>query len=196
MRTSVAQFKNVTTLLLRVSYEQSPNQIRPPESIVKKCTVYKIRATWTHEPIGYLFNITFQNHIMFCRAIHMYRQEYFYFICRSMLVHHMTLVSFPLFRKNLGNLREFLGKWFTATEPKNCPQAYVETNILECLYDRTGRQTDALLSILFGRVQLFCSRELPSINIVLHVSFFRYLWLRRGTHVCVLFLSFNIIILT
>ena len=113
-----------------------------------------------------------------------------------MLVHRLTLVSFRLFRKNLGNLREFLGKWFTATEPKNCPQAYVETNILECLYDRTGRQTDALLSILFGRVQLFCSRELPSINIVLHVSFFRYLWLRQGTHVCVLFLSFNIIILT
>ena len=29
-------------------------------------------------------------------------------------MHHMTLVSFRLFRKNLGNLREFLGKWFIA----------------------------------------------------------------------------------
>ena len=34
-----------------------------------------------------------------------------------MLVHHMTFVSFRLFRKNLGNLREFLGKWSTAPTP-------------------------------------------------------------------------------
>ena len=27
-------------------------------------------------------------------------------ICRPMLLHRMTLVSFPLFRKNLGNLGE------------------------------------------------------------------------------------------
>ena len=39
---------------------------------------------------------------------------YFHFICMTMLVHRMTLVSFRLFRKHLGNLREFLGKWFTA----------------------------------------------------------------------------------
>ena len=31
---------------------------------------------------------------------------YFHFICRPILVHRMTLVSFRLFRKNLGNLRE------------------------------------------------------------------------------------------
>ena len=43
-----------------------------------------------------------------------------------MLVHHMTLVSFRLLRKSLGNLREFLGKWFTVPPPpaKNCPYAY------------------------------------------------------------------------
>ena len=32
---------------------------------------------------------------------------YFHFICRPMLLHRMTLVSFQLFRKHLGNLREF-----------------------------------------------------------------------------------------
>ena len=35
-----------------------------------------------------------------------------------MSVHHMTLVSFRLFRKNLGNLREFLGKWSTVPTPR------------------------------------------------------------------------------
>ena len=35
---------------------------------------------------------------------------YFHIICRPMLVHRMTLVSFRLFRKNLGNLREFFGQ--------------------------------------------------------------------------------------
>ena len=34
-----------------------------------------------------------------------------------MLVHHMTLVSFRLFCKNLGKLREFLDKWFTTPTP-------------------------------------------------------------------------------
>ena len=38
-----------------------------------------------------------------------------------MLVHHMILVSFRLFRKNLSNLREFLGKCFTAPLAKKCP---------------------------------------------------------------------------
>ena len=47
-------------------------------------------------------------------------------LCRSMLVHRMTLVSFRLVRKNLGNWREFLDKLFTATPlAKNCPHAYV-----------------------------------------------------------------------
>ena len=36
-------------------------------------------------------------------------------------MHHMTLVSFRLLRKNLGNLREFLGEWFTATPGKKLP---------------------------------------------------------------------------
>ena len=38
------------------------------------------------------------------------------------LLHRMALVSFLLFRKNLGNLREFfLGKWFTAPPDKKLP---------------------------------------------------------------------------
>ena len=37
-------------------------------------------------------------------------KEYFHFICRPTLVHRMTLFSFRLFRKNLGNLREFFGQ--------------------------------------------------------------------------------------
>ena len=38
-----------------------------------------------------------------------------------MLVHHITLVSFRLFPKNLGNLREFLDKWFTVPPGKKLP---------------------------------------------------------------------------
>ena len=52
---------------------------------------------------------------------------YFYFICRPMLVHRMTLVSFRLFRKHLDNLREF-GQMVHRPPPplvKNCPYAYV-----------------------------------------------------------------------
>ena len=45
--TSLAQFKSITILQLRISYEKFPNQIRPRESIVKKCTVRKIRATYS-----------------------------------------------------------------------------------------------------------------------------------------------------
>ena len=42
-----------------------------------------------------------------------------------MLVQHMTLVSFLLLRKNLGNLREFLGTEMVHRPPaKNCPYAY------------------------------------------------------------------------
>ena len=37
-------------------------------------------------------------------------KNYFHFICRPLLVHRMTLVSFRLFRKNLGNLKEFFGQ--------------------------------------------------------------------------------------
>ena len=34
-----------------------------------------------------------------------------------MLVHHMTLVSFRLLRKNFGHFGEILGKWFTGLPP-------------------------------------------------------------------------------
>ena len=34
-----------------------------------------------------------------------------------MLLHHMTLVSFRLLRKNLGNLSKVLSKWSTAPPP-------------------------------------------------------------------------------
>ena len=49
---------------------------------------------------------------------------YFHFICRPMLVHGMTLVSFGLFRKIWATCENFLGKWFTAPLAKNCPYAY------------------------------------------------------------------------
>ena len=37
---------------------------------------------------------------------------------RPTLLHRMALVSFLLFRKNLGNLREFLGQMFSAPGKK------------------------------------------------------------------------------
>lgn len=42
-----------------------------------------------------------------------FRKECFHFICSPMLLHHVTLVSLRLLRKNLDNLWEFLDKWFT-----------------------------------------------------------------------------------
>lgn len=42
-----------------------------------------------------------------------FRKECFHFICSPMSLHHMTLVSFRLLRKNLDNLWKFLDKWFT-----------------------------------------------------------------------------------
>ena len=48
-----------------------------------------------------------------------------------MLVHRMTLFSFQLFRKNLGNLREFFGQMVHPPPPppleKDCPYAYDNT---------------------------------------------------------------------
>ena len=41
-------------------------------------------------------------------------QKCFLFICRPMLLHHMTLVFFRLLRENLGNLQKCLDKWSTA----------------------------------------------------------------------------------
>ena len=44
------------------------------------------------------------------------------FICQDGLCCcHMALISFRLFRKNLGNLRYVLGKWFTAPPGKKFP---------------------------------------------------------------------------
>ena len=39
----------------------------------------------------------------------------------SMSLHRMALVSLRLFRKNLGNFREFLGKWYTPPPGKKTP---------------------------------------------------------------------------
>ena len=38
-----------------------------------------------------------------------------------MLLYRMTLVPFGLFRENLGNMREFLGKLFTAPPGQKLP---------------------------------------------------------------------------
>ena len=43
---------------------------------------------------------------------------------RPLLLHLMALVSFLLFRKNLGNLREFFGQMVYRPLAKNCPYAY------------------------------------------------------------------------
>ena len=44
------------------------------------------------------------------------------FICQDGLCCcNMALISFRLFHKNLGNLRVFLGKWFTAPPGKKFP---------------------------------------------------------------------------
>ena len=51
------------------------------------------------------------------------------------------------------------------TRPLLCGNLYI-MQALECFYDRTGCQTHALLSIPFGRVQLFDSTELSSINMI------------------------------
>ena len=45
-------------------------------------------------------------------------------------MHHMSLLSFCLLRKNLGNFREFLGKWFTASPTKNCPYTYDDIHVI------------------------------------------------------------------
>ena len=47
-----------------------------------------------------------------------------------MLVHHMTFVSFRLLRKNLSNLREFLGKWFTPPGKKIARAAMFSVHII------------------------------------------------------------------
>ena len=40
------------------------------------------------------------------------------FISKNIFPSYVGLVSFRLLRKNMGNLREFLGKWFTAPLPR------------------------------------------------------------------------------
>ena len=54
---------------------------------------------------------------------------YFHFICRPILVHCMTRVSFRLFHKNLGNLREFFGQMVHRPLAKNCLYAYAICSI-------------------------------------------------------------------
>ena len=46
-----------------------------------------------------------------------FRKECFHFICSPMSLHHMTLISFRLLRKNLDNLWKFLDKWLTNVPP-------------------------------------------------------------------------------
>ena len=77
---------------------------------------------------------------------------------RPTLLHRMALVSFLLFRKNLGNLREFLGKWFTAPPPlaKNCPYAYACGNLEIQFHPRWWK--------------LHCSWSIP------YLFFFRITW--------------------
>ena len=51
---------------------------------------------------------------------------------RPTLLHRMALVSVLLFRKNLGNLREFFGQMvYRPPLAKNCPYAYVEESNIE-----------------------------------------------------------------
>ena len=59
---------------------------------------------------------------------------YFHFICRPMLVHRMTLVSFRLLRENLGNLREFFGQMVHRPPGKKNAGTPMSINILSlCL---------------------------------------------------------------
>ena len=46
---------------------------------------------------------------------------YFHFICRPMLMQCMTLVSFRLFPKHLGNLGEFFGQMVHRPPGKKLP---------------------------------------------------------------------------
>ena len=58
---------------------------------------------------------------------------------RPTLLHRMALVSFLLFRKNLGNLGEFFGQIvYRPPLAKNCPYAYASS-------DRDGKMHMALL---------------------------------------------------
>ena len=47
--------------------------------------------------------------------------SHLHMLVRPMLLHRMALVPVRLFCKNLGNLQEFLGKWFTAPLGKKLP---------------------------------------------------------------------------
>ena len=51
----------------------------------------------------------------FLRVLWAHMSEYFHFMCRPLLLHRMTLVSFRLFRKHWGNLREFF--WANSLPP-------------------------------------------------------------------------------
>ena len=58
-------------------------------------------------------------------------------------MHHMTLVSFRLLRKNLGNLPEFLGEWFTAPPGKKLP-VRLWLVLSPCEQLGTNNQTDQI----------------------------------------------------
>ena len=55
------------------------------------------------------------------------------FICQDGLCcGNMALISFRLVRKNLGNLRDFLGKWFTAPPGKKIPVRLCSASLILC----------------------------------------------------------------
>ena len=75
-------------------------------------------------------------------------------MCRPMLVHRTTLVSFQLFRKNLGNLGEFLGKWFTFS-----PRQELPVRLCACVY--SGLSFGNKLAI---NKCIFSARQVPINN--------------------------------
>ena len=73
-----------------------------------------------------------------------------------MLVHHITVVSFRLCRKNLGNLREFLGKWFTAFHGKKLP-VRLWSNIREFIPFILEEEYKSIAKELLGKnVSIIC----------------------------------------
>ena len=54
-------------------------------------------------------------------------------LVRPTLLHRKALVSFLLFRKNLGSLREFFGQIVYQPPGKNCPYAHVRRRWPECV---------------------------------------------------------------
>ena len=59
--------------------------------------------------------------------------EYFHFMCRPLLLHRMTLVSFRLFRKHWGNLREFF--WANSLPLSTAPWQKIARMPMDLLYN-------------------------------------------------------------